>query len=83
MDTNKELSKEKNFFNQMAHCEYTNSWSEISSQKLEDWQLDMLLEYLSDLAHDRVMEEVSYEDYLTEDENELYRKALGIDNLDN
>ena len=78
MDTNKELSREKDFLNKMAHCEYTNNWSEISSQKLEEWQLDMLLVYLSDLAHDRVMEEISYEDYLTEDEAELYRKALGI-----
>jgi hypothetical protein len=80
MDTNKELSKEKNFFNQMAHCEYIGDWSEISNSKLEDWQLNMLVDYLSDIAHDRVMEEVSYEDYLTESEAELYRKALGINN---
>jgi hypothetical protein len=78
MDTNKELSREKAFESKMAHCEYIRDWSEISSQKLENWQLNMLVDYLSDIAHDRVMEEISYEDFLTEDEAELYRKALGI-----
>lgn len=80
MDTNKELSREKDFLNKMAHCEYIGDWSEISESKLENWQLNMLVNYLSDIAHDRVMEEISYEDYLTESEAELYRKALGINN---
>ena len=80
MNTNKELSNEKAFELEMAHCLYTNDWSSLLGAKLEQWQLNMLVDYLSDIAHDRIMEEVSYEDYLTEDEAELYRKALGIDN---
>ena len=78
METNKELSNEKAFQSEMAHCLYINNWSSIQGKELEQWQLNELVDFLSDIAHDRIMEEVSYEDYLTEQEAELYRTALSI-----
>lgn len=39
---------------------------------------NIAIEYLSELAHDNVMQDVSYEDYLTDEQAEVYRTALSI-----
>ncbi|HOF79173.1 MAG TPA: hypothetical protein PLA45_02370 [Candidatus Dojkabacteria bacterium] len=39
---------------------------------------NIAIEYLSELAHDNAMEDISYEDYLTDDQAEVYRLALSI-----
>ena len=73
MKNNKKLDERKQFELLLSHYLYINDWKELIDVKLNDWQKDMLIDFFSDIAHDRVMEEISYEDYLTDDEATLYR----------
>ena len=68
MDTNKQLDEREQFELLLNHYLYINDWSKLVEVKLNDWQKDMLIDFFTDIAHDRILEEVSYEDYLTKDE---------------
>jgi non-homologous end joining protein Ku len=85
------LMDTKEFKQRLQEAEESNDWRdiyEILSKEQEPNQesisykemplSNIAIEYLSELAHNNVMENVSYEDYLTEDQAEVYRLALSI-----
>jgi hypothetical protein len=85
------LMDTKEFKQKLQEAEESNDWRdiyEILSKEQEPNQesisykemplSNIAIEYLSELAHDNVMEDVSYEDYLTEEQAEVYRLALSI-----
>lgn len=79
MTNNKKLDERKQFELLLNHYLYINDWKELIGVKLNDWQKDMLIDFFTDIAHDRILEEISYEDYLTKDEAILYRIGLRIE----
>jgi len=85
------LMDTREFKQKLQEAEESNDWREIYeilSKEQEPNQesicykkmplSDIAIEYLSELAHDNIMEDVSYEDYLTEEQAEVYRLALSI-----
>jgi hypothetical protein len=81
----------KQFENMLDEAYKKNDWREIQeilNKEQEPNQMrvayheyplsNIAVEYLSDIAHDRIMEDVSYEDFLSEEESYAYRTALGI-----
>jgi hypothetical protein len=73
------IDEKKQFELLLNHYSYHNDWKKLIVTKLNDWQKDMLIDFFSDIAHDRVMENISYEDFLTEDEAILYRIGLRLE----
>ena len=73
------INKRKEFELLLNHYLYKNDFKELINVELEDWQKDMMIDFFSDIAHDRVMGNISYEDFLTEDEAKLYRIALRLE----
>jgi hypothetical protein len=73
------IDEKKQFELLLNHYYYHNDWKKLIDTKLNDWQKDMLIDFFSDIAHDRVMENISYEDFLTEDEAILYRIGLRLE----
>jgi len=81
----------KEFRERLEEAEASNDWRDVletiqkeqepNNQRISYHEMplsNIAIEYLSELAHDNVMQDVSYEDYLTDEQAEVYRTALSI-----
>lgn len=79
------------FKERLEEAEASNDWRDVletiqkeqepNNQRISYHEMplsNIAIEYLSELAHNNVMEDISYEDYLTEEQAEVYRTALSI-----